>query len=39
MNDKPETQKEIEKQPIKADDAQKAKRKGNLFGDPIFVVE
>jgi hypothetical protein len=39
MADKSETEKKVEKQTLKVEDVEKAKRKGSLFGDPIFVVE
>jgi hypothetical protein len=33
------TEQTIETQPITPADAEKAKKKGSLFGDPIFLVE
>lgn len=38
MSEKPE-EIEIETQKLSKEDAEKAKRKGKLFGDPIFIVE
>jgi len=29
----------VEQQPLTPEDALKAKKKGSLFGDPIFIVE
>ena len=32
-------QKKVEVQAITVDDATKAKKRGSLFGDPVFIVE